>query len=143
MTFEFVPGIPKMQPYVNQDNREFFDAMNRQELVFQRCKNCALYLHPPRPMCPRCMSTESEWIPSTGNGSVYSFVSFVYDKAAYPGIKVPYAVALIELENEKVRMLSNIMDVAPADIYIDMPVELTFVEIEKGRTLAMFNKKKK
>ncbi len=89
----------------------------------------------------RLSAEESEWVPSPGNGSVYSWVNFVYDKAAYPGIKVPYAVTLIELEVEKVRMLSNVVDVEPEDIYIGMPVELTFVEAEEGLTLAMFKKK--
>ncbi len=141
MAFEYVSGIPKMRPFINHDNQEFWEAMNRKELVFQRCKNCGKYLHPPRPMCPKCLSTESEWIPSKGRGSVYSWVSFVYDKAAYPGIKVPYAVTLIELDVENVRMLSNVVDVEPADIYIGMPVELTFIEAEEGLTLAMYKKK--
>ncbi len=41
-------------------------------LHFQRCAACAAAVHPPRPMCPVCGSTELGWEESAGRGTVYS-----------------------------------------------------------------------
>jgi len=91
-------------------------------------------------MCPRCLSTEKEWVPSEGKGTVYARVNFVYANAAYPGIKVPYAVVVIEMV-EGVRMISDIYDVPPDEVYIGMPVEIMFDDIADDLTLPKFKKR--
>jgi uncharacterized OB-fold protein len=92
-------------------------------------------------MCPRCLSTDKEWAPSSGRGHIYSWVTFAYDKSGYPAIKVPYAVALVELEDEGVRILTNVVDMAPEDIAIGMPVEAVFDDVDEELTLVKFRKR--
>ena len=141
MATEYIPGVPLMRPVINHDNREYWEAMRRHELVIQRCKRCGLRVHPPRPMCPRCLSTEKEWAPSSGKGIIYSWVNFVYEKAGYPGIKVPYAVVIVELDDEGMRILSNVVDMNPEDVYIGMPVEAVFDDVDEDLTLVKFKKR--
>lgn len=141
MATEYIPGIPLLRPVVNYDNRGYWEAMKRHELVIQRCTNCGLRVHPPRPMCPRCLSTDKEWAKSSGKGHIYTWVNFVYDKSGYPAIKVPYAVVVVELEDEGVRILSNVVDMKPEDIYIGMPVEAVFDDIADDLTLVKFRKR--
>ena len=88
-------------------------------------------------MCPRCLSTEKEWAPVSGKGIIYTWVNFVYDKSAYPAIKVPYAVVVVELD-EGVRILSNVVGMKSEDIYIGMPVEVLFDPIDDGIHLPKF-----
>jgi uncharacterized OB-fold protein len=42
---------------------------------------------------------------------------------------VPYVVAVVTLA-EGPRMLTNIVDVVPEDVKIDMPLQVTFAEVE-------------
>lgn len=140
MVMEYIPGIPLLRPYIDLDSEGFWEGVKQHKLVFQKCKYCGLLVHRPRPMCPRCLSTEKEWVPSEGKGIVYSWVNFVYVNAAYPGIKVPYAVVVVEML-EGVRMISNMYDVKPEDISIGMPVEVVFDDIADDLTLPKFKKR--
>jgi hypothetical protein len=74
-------------------------------------------------MCPKCRSLEIEWVPSSGKGKVYSWVT--YRQSPHPGFKAPYSVVLVELE-EGVRMVSSLTDYPPEKIHIGMPVQVTF-----------------
>ncbi len=140
MVMEYIPGIPLLRPRVDLDNQGFWEAVKQHKLVFQKCKDCGLLVHRPRPMCPRCNSMEREWSPSTGKGVVYSWVNFVYANAAYPGIKVPYTVVVVEMA-EGVRMISNLYDVKPEEVYVGMPVEVVFDDIADDLTLPKFRRR--
>ena len=137
MAMEYIPGIPLLRPYVDYDNQGFWDAVRERRLVFQRCRRCKLIVHRPRPMCPRCLSTDREWAPSEGKGTIYSFVNFVYQNAAYPGIKVPYVVVVVEM-TEGVRFISNMIEESAEEIAIGMPVEVVFDDVTPEVTLAKF-----
>ncbi len=141
MAMEYIPGIPILRPYIDYDNKGFWDAIRENRLVFQKCKQCGLIVHRPRPMCPQCLSTEREWAPSEGKGTIYSYVNFVYQNAAYPGIKVPYLVVVVEML-EGVRIISNMMDESAEDIHVGMPVEVVFDEVAEDLTLPKFRKRK-
>jgi uncharacterized OB-fold protein len=50
---------------------------------------------------------------------------------------VPYVSAVVTLE-EGPRMITNIVDIAPEDVKIDMPVQVTFAEAEGEMKLPLF-----
>lgn len=138
---EYVPGIPILKASVDADNEAFWNAVARHEFVLQRCSDCDEYHQPPRPMCPFCHSMDSlEWVPSSGRGEVYSFVNYTTDRMAYPAMKIPYSVVLVELE-EGVRLVSNMLDAEPEDVYIGMPVEVAFDDVADGLTLFKFKRR--
>jgi hypothetical protein len=124
-------------PPIIWDNMGYWEGINRHELVFQRCKECGTWRHPPRPVCPKCRSFEKEWAPSTGKGTVYSWVT--YQESPHPGFKAPYSVVLLEME-EGVRLVSNMVDIKPEEVSIGMPVEVVFEDIAEGLTLPKFRK---
>ncbi len=128
---------PLPMPPILWDNKGFWDGVKKHELVFQRCKQCGTWLHPPRPACPRCRSFEKEWSPAKGKGTVYSWVT--YRKSPHPSFKAPYSVVLVELK-EGVRLVSNLVDVNPGEIFIGMPVEVVFDDISDDMTLPKFRK---
>ena len=88
-------------------------------------------------MCPKCQSIEQEWIPAAGKGKVYSWVT--YQESPHPAFKAPYTVVLVELD-EGVRIVSNMVDVKPDELQIDMPVEVTFDKVAEDITLPKFKK---
>jgi uncharacterized OB-fold protein len=57
-----------------------------------------------------------------------------------PGFNEPYVVALVnpdEAESDSVRIVANIKDCAPKDVYINMPVEVCFEQVN-GIALPQF-----
>lgn len=141
MVIEYVPGVPILGPFIDLDNEAYWDAVKRHELVLQRCKSCNLFIHVPRPMCPQCRSMDTlEWVRSSGKGHIYSYVNFTTDRMAYPALKVPYSVVLVELE-EGPRLTSNMADVTPEEVYIGMPVEVVFEEIPGDITIYKFKRR--
>ncbi len=126
---------PRPRPAINLDNQFFFDGANEHKLLIQRCSSCGALRHPPGPMCPECRSLEWEAVEASGKGTIYSFVVNHYPQV--PSFDYPLAVVLVELE-EGVRLISNVVDVDPADVEIGMPVEVTFVEFDAELTLPQF-----
>ncbi len=138
---EYIKGIPIMRPYIDADNQAYWDAVKQHKLVLQHCSACDKFYHPPRPMCPSCHSQDTlEWEESTGKGFIYSYVNFTTDRMAYPAIKIPYAVVLVELE-EGVRITANTHEIDAGDVYIGMPVEIMFEELPDGQTLYRFKRR--
>ena len=44
-----------------------------------------------------------------------------------PGLNPPYIIAMVELEDEAdVRLITNVVDITPDDIYVGLPVEAFF-----------------
>ncbi len=128
---------PVIWPVSYDSATGFWEGIKKHELLLQRCKSCGKFLHPPRPMCPKCRSLEIELVPASGKGHVYSWVT--YQKSPHPAFKVPYSVVLVELE-EGARLVSNMVDCAPEEIYIGMPVEVVFDDIAEDLTLPKFRR---
>jgi len=95
-------------PVANADSKDYWEAAARQELPLKRCTACGRHHFPPRHLCPACWSDALEWTRSAGRGVVYSFN--VMRRAPTPAFakRVPYVVALIDLD-EGPRMMANIM----------------------------------
>jgi uncharacterized OB-fold protein len=78
--------------------------------------------------------------PVSGRGTVYSFT--VANREFAPGIKPPYVVALVDLEEqESLRVVTNLVNVAAGDVRIGMGVRVLFCDLElddEDATLAFF-----
>ena len=110
--------------------RGFWEGTQARELRIQRCSSCQKFRHPPSPMCPYCHSLSYDWAKTSGHGVVYSFL--IVRQPAHPALRekeqTPYNICLIELEEQEgLRIISNVLDIAPEDIHIDMPVVVTFM----------------
>ncbi len=114
----------------------FWEGCSRGELLLQRCSACGTLRHPPSSICPKCLSAEHAWIAASGRGTVYTFAVVRQALARAWEDKVPYVVAVIELE-EGPRFLTELIDVDPDAVSITMPVEVTFVERD-GAALPLF-----
>ena len=114
----------------------FWEAVKQKRLVFQRCTECKEFLHPPRPMCHKCHSYDLEWVESTGRGKIYSWV--VFTREVNPLYRAPFEVVVVEMEEKGVRFISNMAEGNPEDLYMGMPVEVVFVDINDEWPLPMF-----
>jgi len=130
-------GYEKPVPKPNSDTRAFWVGCKDHELRFQKCKECGHVRWPPSVVCPKCYSSETEWIVSKGKGRVYSFV--VYHVAFHPSFRdeVPYVTAIVELQ-EGPHLLTNIVGCKASEIKCDMPVEVLWEDITEEFSLPKF-----
>jgi uncharacterized protein len=131
-------AFPLPQP--SKDNAEFYAAVARGELRFQRCTPCRRFRHYPRPACPYCLSREFTWQPSSGRGTVYTWT--IVRGPTLPAFqdKLPYNVVDV-LMDEGVHFVSEVLDCAPDEIHAGMPVEATFVPVTDEITLVKFRRR--
>lgn len=129
--------IQKPLPVPNADNKIFWDACKRHELVFPRCRECGNQFWPAAFICPACHADQLEWVPVSGKGRVYSFV--VYHQAFHPGFEsdLPYVAAVIQLE-EGPRFLSNVINCPVDQVHCEMPVSVVWDDIDPQVSLPKF-----
>ena len=130
-------GYNKPLPKVNGDNSEFWSACREHRLKFQKCSNCGHVRWPSALLCPKCYSTETEWILAKGCGKVYTFV--VYHVAYLPEFEaeLPYVVATVELD-EGPHLLTNVVGCPPDQVSCEMPVEVTWEDVSEEFSLPKF-----
>ena len=124
-------------PVANPDTKPFWDGCGEGKLLLQRCAVCAAYRHPPSPICPHCLSDQADWVRASGRGKVYTFVVVRESRARGWDKMVPYVLAVVELD-EGPRILTNLTNVAPEAVTIEMPVEVTFAELDGTTKLPLF-----
>jgi len=126
----------RIKPPMGHDNGWWWEAVDRGELMIQKCSGCGTLRHPPRPMCHQCRSLEWEQQASRGTGSVHSHV--VMHHPPIPGYDFPVAIALVDLD-EGTRIVANIVDCPFEEIQIGMKVEASIEELG-GLKIPVFRK---
>jgi uncharacterized OB-fold protein len=127
----------KPLPRPNKLSTPYWEGAKQHRLRVRRCTICDHKWLPPSDRCPKCLSKEIEWIDASGRGKVWSWV--VFWQRYFPSFEadIPYNVAYVELE-EGPRLMTNLVDVDPAKIYCDMPVEVVFEDVTPEITLPKF-----
>lgn len=116
-------------PLLNADTAPFWQGGANGLLNMCHCAGCQRFFHPPAPICPQCLSSKVGPRAVSGKGIVVSFT--VNHQAWTPTLPVPYVVAIVELvEQPGLRFVSNIVGIAPDEVRIDMPVKVTFEQVE-------------
>lgn len=116
-------------PPENPDVIPFLDAAAEGRFIGRHCAGCNRHHWYPRPFCPYC-SGSTDWVPLSGDGTVYSY-------AVMRRVPEPYAIAYVRL-SEGPAMLTHIVQCDLDDIAIGMPVRVVFKPAEGGRMLACF-----
>ena len=130
-------GQPQLVPH-----HLFWDFCGRGELRFQRCTDCGAFRHPPSPLCPGCRSAQSRWDLAPDDAELFSYT--VVHHATHPALKevLPYNVAVVAFPSiGYVRIVSNVVDAAPDELQIGMPLLLTWQASSGDRKLPLFRKK--
>lgn len=127
------PGIPLPRP--TPLSQPHWDAAREGRLVVQRCSDCGARIFIPQPACTSCFGSRLEWSESSGRGTLYSYT--VVHRPQRPEFQVPYAVAIVELE-EGWQMLSNLIDCELSEICVGMPLEVVFRKMSDSVTLPFF-----
>nr|MDO8091185.1 Zn-ribbon domain-containing OB-fold protein [Candidatus Sigynarchaeota archaeon] len=130
---EYKKPLPTPTPI----SKKYWEAAREHKLMIQKCGDCGENVFYPRAFCPKCMSSNLNWIESSGKGKLHSFC--VVYSTGYPEFRedVPFIIALVELE-EGVHMLSNLVECKPEDAQVDMDVEVVFDDVTEEFSLPKF-----
>jgi len=126
-------------PIPDPDTEPYWEACNREELHVQRCEGCQTLRFTPGPGCGACGSLESRWERLSGRGEVTTWTVVTHPIHPAAIERVPYIVAEIELEEQAgLRIITNLLEVAPDSVAVGLPVELTFETHPSGQKLPQF-----
>jgi uncharacterized OB-fold protein len=126
----------RVLPEPDESTEFYWRAAARRELHILRCRGCRFFIHHPREACPKCESKDLAPERVSGRGTVYSY-TIAHHGAA--GIAVPFALVLVELEEQKdLRVLANLVECPLERVRVELPVEVTFEDVEGGVTLPQF-----
>ncbi len=127
--------LPTPQP----ESDFYWERARAHELWLMHCNDCGLTYFYPRSICPRCLSRDTQWVRSSGHGTLYAFS--IVQRPPRPAFqdRVPYVAALVELEGGA-RIPTNLVDVEPdpGQIWIGMAVEIVFDDVTPETTLPKF-----
>lgn len=131
------PPIPAPVPQPESDF--YWEKCKAQELWLRHCRACDNVYFYPRDICPECFSRDTDWIQSSGRGTLHTFC--IVHRGPTPPFrdKVPYVVAIVELEGGA-RMPTNLVQVEadPEHVKIGMAVEVVFEDLNEDISLPMF-----
>lgn len=121
---------------VNKDTEPFWQAAKERRLVAPQCADCKKFRLPPTPFCPSCQSKAVNWVELSGAATVYSF-AVVH---GFPGMpELVLVPAVLDLPDAPgARLVSNVVDIAPADVSIGMSLRVDFSPIADGWLLPIF-----
>ena len=119
----------RILPRVDDRNEHFWTGGRDGELRFLRCGKCGFWIHPPAPICPQCHSKEVAPEAVSGRAVLHTYT--VNHQPWIPGFDPPYLIAIVELvEQEGLRLTTNLVGVEPDDVEIGMALQVTFEEWE-------------
>ena len=124
-------------PNPTPDSAAFWEACQQHVLKLQQCNACGEFWFPPGNRCGHCWSESWEWKPVSGRGQLFTFT--VIRRAYHAGFAdgLPYNVAVVQLE-EGPRLVSNVVECAPEDLKVGMPLSVVFEDVTPETTLPKF-----
>lgn len=125
------------QPQVDPDSAPYWAALKDNRLILKNCLSCGLSHFYPRSICPHCHSDNLDWIESPGVGEIYSFTIARRPAGPHFTEKVPYCIAIVQL-NEGPRLMTHLITKYPDDIRIGLNVKVHFDRMYTDFTMPVF-----
>jgi uncharacterized OB-fold protein len=115
---------PRILPVTEGLGGFFWTAGADGRLRFLRCVACSYFIHPPAPYCPACGGRRVQPEAVSGRGTLYSFT---VNHQPWDGVGDVYVIGVVQMDEQPdLRLLSNVIDIAPDEVRIGMAVEVCF-----------------
>jgi hypothetical protein len=138
-SFDMTTSPPVPQP--DERTQFYWDAVARHRLELLRCQNCGHYVHFPRPICNRCLSTSLAPEEVSGRSTLYSYCEIMQPSHPYFRDRLPYLIGVVDLDEEPgVRIPTGIVDSTREELRCGMPMEVVFRAVTPALTLPFFRR---
>ncbi|TQM11080.1 Zn-ribbon domain-containing OB-fold protein [Pseudonocardia kunmingensis] len=124
-------------PTINPDSAPYWSSAREHALRLQRCEACGTFRFYPTAACPECGQLGGTWELVAGTGELYSFTVVHRPAGTAFRDRVPLVLGLVQL-TEGPTMMANLVDVAPDDARIGMPLRLDYEDVTEEITLPVF-----
>jgi len=126
------------------NSKDFFKALEAEQLIGSHCQDCGFTATPQRQICPKCLGINTEIVTLSGGGKLAAFTiihvpSLMMAQAGYHA-KNPYCVGVIELD-EGAKISAQIIDVdvnQPEKIKIGTKMHMTLVVRGEGENASTY-----
>jgi uncharacterized OB-fold protein len=114
-------------PLVTPETEDFWRGGLDNALMILRCQGCGLYIHPPQPVCPNCLSFTLETEEVSGRATLTSYtINFQQWTLT---MQVPFVIGVVDLvEQTGLRLTTNIIETPVERIRIGMALEVVFLK---------------
>jgi uncharacterized OB-fold protein len=123
---------------------DFYVGLTQHKLMASRSLSTGQLFLPPRPLDPKDMSTEMEWVELSGKGKLLTFTVIYVGTSAMIAAgydrKNPYCVGIVQTD-EGPAISAQIMDLDlshPELIQIGLPLEVVYLERGEGEAKKTF-----
>lgn len=106
----------------------FFEGLKEGKIYMTRCKKCDEKFFPPQADCPKCLESDMEWIPLSGEGELLTCTMITVKPSTFAHYD-NYIVGIAQMK-EGVRVLAWLQIDDPRKIKPKMKVRLTTVRRE-------------
>ncbi|HXW94561.1 MAG TPA: Zn-ribbon domain-containing OB-fold protein [Nitrososphaerales archaeon] len=93
--------------------REFWDSLKNGKFVTTKCKQCGNVSFPPQADCPKCMSSESQWVDLGKDATLVTFTHVRTVPASFAETE-PYIICIGEMAGGT-KVLAWLEGVRPED----------------------------
>jgi uncharacterized OB-fold protein len=115
--------------WVGQYMDKFYDALEKQKIVGNKCPECGDVLVPPRKICGKCKKViplEKNWVdlPETGTLVNYTITPYRVSDKRERKVKSPDIVGMIQIDGSNTAIVYRILDIEPAEVKTGMKVKV-------------------
>jgi len=96
-------------PTPDRDTAPYWAALAEGRFVMQRCRACARWTWPARPICSGCHGFDLEWTDASGGGEIRSWVVTHQPYGPDLAKMVPYTVALVRVDEQEDILIPGVL----------------------------------
>jgi uncharacterized OB-fold protein len=111
----------------------FFEALKEGRFITSYCKHCDRLHFPPRIACDQCTAEQLEWREMSKKGKIFAFTAMLLGAPMGMEQDLPFAIAVVEVEGTRFKILARVDDARYEDLKIGMAVELKVHKLSDGR----------
>ncbi|MFC1905382.1 Zn-ribbon domain-containing OB-fold protein [Chloroflexota bacterium] len=106
----------------------FVDYLEKGKIMTTKCKQCGKVFFPPKADCPKCLSSDVEWLEVNTTGTLITYTIVNYGPAGFEDDS-PYILGIAEFDKD-LRILARISKaIDPSDIKVGMKIQIAPVKL--------------
>ena len=115
-------------PALTPENAFFWMSGAEGVLKFLQCADCQHVVHPPQPLCPRCLS--QHLAPQVFSGRANLATYTINHHQWHPAFAPPYALGIVEIvEAPYVRLTTRLVNCDTERLRMGMPLRVVFESV--------------
>jgi uncharacterized OB-fold protein len=117
---------------------DFVTYLEQGKVMATRCRQCGGRYFPPKVDCPKCLSSDVEWLEIRGTGRLATYTVVSYGPTGFEN-DAPYRLAIADFDGLRVfGRLSR--DIDEGDIKVGMELKVVPVRLANNRIAYEFQK---